>query len=101
MAWQHRVWFPWLIICAVQIPCALGWSFLANTKRVYHEKDILEEELSKVKSHVPTPVPASSANVATTPGAPTVITPPVPGAAGPGDGPSIPDHELVRCIGKG
>ena len=36
-----RVWFPWLILIAVQIPLALIWSLLFNTLRLYFENRLL------------------------------------------------------------
>ncbi len=106
LVWKFHFWFPWLIICAVQIPCALGWSFLANTKRVYDEKDVLEEKLSKVTAGAPTPAPASSPDAATTvePVPQSAQIGPsglAPGAAPQAGKPAIPDHDLVRCIGRG
>lgn len=29
--WHTHIWFPWLVICVVQIPTALGWSALTLT----------------------------------------------------------------------
>ncbi len=106
LVWNSHHWFPWLIICAVQIPWALGWSFLANTKRVYHEKDVLEEKLSKVTSGAPTPAPASSPDAATTLEPVPQSAQPAPSGLAPGAAPqagkpAIPDHDLVRCIGRG
>jgi adenylate cyclase len=36
-----RIWFPWTIVVAVQIPLALSWSLLFNTLRLYFENRLL------------------------------------------------------------
>ena len=36
-----RVWFPWAILVAVQLPLALIWSLLFNTLRLYFENRLL------------------------------------------------------------
>jgi len=109
LVWQKHYWFPWLTVGVAQILPALGWAFFSNTKRVYHEKEVLEETLSKVKSGVLTPPSSEGA---------TQMAIALPGGrmvkVGPGGGgtdgatlvvtaagPQIPDHQLVRCIGKG
>jgi CHASE2 domain-containing sensor protein len=105
---QSHIWFSWLIIGAVQIPTALGWAVLINTRRLYRENLALEEAL---KTATATP-PATSSR----PDAPTVTAPAHaqtvvarPGVASlprssewlaqPGD--LIGDHQLVRCVGEG
>jgi CHASE2 domain-containing sensor protein len=106
-----RLWFAWLIPGAVQIPVALSWAVLVNTRKVYHEKEILEHSVATAKAA------AVSAQHETGSGlvrelsaineaartaimeAPTVI---VPNAASTRvDARSIGDHELLRPIGKG
>ena len=105
---QTHTWFSWLIIGAVQIPTALGWSLLINTRRLYQQNLQLEEAL---KTATATP-PATGSS----PDAPTIVAPahartlvanPAAGAlprspdwvAQPGD--SIGDYQLVRCVGEG
>lgn len=76
-------WFPWLIAGAGQIPCAWAWSVLAHTQRLAREKVLLERKVARAE---PAPVlPAPSAAKTTVPGGP----------------PAIPDHALLRRIGKG
>jgi CHASE2 domain-containing sensor protein len=106
--WQTHTWFSWLIIGGVQIPAALGWSLLINTRRLYQQNLQLEEAL---KTATATP-PATGSS----PDAPTIVAPahgrtlvanPAAGAlprspdwvAQPGD--SIGDYHLVRCVGEG
>jgi CHASE2 domain-containing sensor protein len=105
---QTHTWFSWLIIGAVQIPTALGWALLINTRRLYRENLALEEAL---KTATATP-PATGSS----PDAPTIVAPAHaqtivarPGAAAlplssewlarPGD--LVGDHQLVRCVGEG
>jgi CHASE2 domain-containing sensor protein len=89
LASRQHLWFPWLIVGAVQIPCALGWAVLANTRKVYHEKEVLEQTLAT--AHLQ---PASAEKtVATVAAAPT----PAPRALPK----TMADHELVRYIGGG
>ena len=43
--WRHQIWFPWLIIVAVQIPVALLWSILYNSFSAYIQNRLLEQSL--------------------------------------------------------
>lgn len=103
--WQTHTWFSWMIIGAVQIPTALGWALLINTRRLYRQNLELEEAL---KTATATP-PATSS-----PDAPTILAPartlianPAAGAlprgadwvAHPGD--LIGDYQTVKCVGEG
>lgn len=82
----HR-WFPWLIVIAVQIPCAVGWSVLAHAAVAGAEP-------------VRAPKPATTGAATSQPPAPseqpTVVQPAATLAT-----PAIPDHTLLRCVGKG
>jgi CHASE2 domain-containing sensor protein len=111
LVWGQRIWFPWLVPAAVQIPVALGWSVLANTKRLYHEKEELEHTLATVRSEVKSS-PGTAASEAATAVPPSGTAPVgasmgaaaagiVPAVAGDGAPPAIPDHTMLRCIGKG
>jgi CHASE2 domain-containing sensor protein len=112
--WKARVWFSWLTLGVVEIPVALGWAVLVNTKKVYHDVEELEKTLTRLKSGVP------SSNVGPEvlnprPGA--VLNPvlnPVVAAVSDTDRtvldpdekpkdptPQIPNYDLVRRIGKG
>jgi hypothetical protein len=105
LVWQHQLWFPWLIPGAVQIPVALGWAILANTRKVYHEKEVLEHTLAT--AHLEpvhlrtTPLDLGIAHEQRDPahdGRTIVVSPP----AGPRVLPKVmADHELVRFIGGG
>jgi CHASE2 domain-containing sensor protein len=103
--WGTKVWFPWLVVVAIQIPCALTWSVLASTRQLHREKRVLEQTLAMVRSgESPTADKQLEprARIATAPpGQPPVETP-RPDRAPAADAPAtIPDHELVRRIGRG
>lgn len=42
----HRVWFPWLVMAAVQVPAATLWSWGYNSFRLYIQNRLLEQSLS-------------------------------------------------------
>jgi serine/threonine protein kinase len=83
-------WFPWLVIAVVQIPVAFGWAWLCEAA------DRPRIPRSSPNPLPPSPAPASPSNAAPSPanlpGAQPAATP---------DLPSIPDHSLIRCIGRG
>jgi adenylate cyclase len=42
---QARLWIPWMIIVAVQIPIALLWSVVCNSLRLYVQNRLYEQSL--------------------------------------------------------
>jgi len=122
LAWQKFVWFPWLIIAGAQIPAALAWSILDQTRRLLWEKRALEQTLAMaqagMESPTSSPLPAAAGPVLPAP-MPDAYRSPVrigssaarrsdeprrreDGVRLPGEEPvPIPDHELLRCIGRG
>jgi adenylate cyclase len=44
--WRGRVWFPWLIVVAAQIPSALLWSVVFNSVQLIVQKRLLEQSLA-------------------------------------------------------
>jgi adenylate cyclase len=40
-----RLWFPWMIIVAVQLPIALFWSIIFNSVRLYVQNRLYEQSL--------------------------------------------------------
>jgi CHASE2 domain-containing sensor protein len=73
---QFELSLPWLVIGAIQIPCALAWSAIAHTKGLAQETAELQRQLAtatKAASRLP-PVPRM---------------------------PVIPDYTLLRCVGSG
>jgi CHASE2 domain-containing sensor protein len=77
-AFSRHVWFPWTVVAFGQIPLALAWSLRGHFHRLKFEKDVLERTL-----------------VETTRFAEATKT-----AAQKG-GLVIPDHTLLRRVGKG
>jgi adenylate cyclase len=43
--WQQRLWFPWMIIVAAQIPVALLWSVVFNSVQLYVQNQLYEQSL--------------------------------------------------------
>ncbi len=96
LTWSHHLWFPWLIVTGVQIPCALGWAILAHTRRLTREKEDLERDVALAESVAKLPVLRGSGDTAAASLA--AGAPPAPRA---GEPPSIPNHRLLRPIGRG
>jgi len=42
---QHRLWFPWMIIVAAQIPITLLWSVVSNSVQLYVQNRLYEQSL--------------------------------------------------------
>jgi adenylate cyclase len=42
---RHRLWFPWVIIVAAQIPLALLWSIVFNSVRLYVQNRLYRQSL--------------------------------------------------------
>ena len=89
--WLWRTWYPWLVPCAGQIPCAVVWSALSNSQRLAKEKRRLQAAiLLRLGKLTSTPVP-----------------PPALGPYGTERIPQadamleVPDHRLVKLIGEG
>jgi adenylate cyclase len=43
--WKERVWFPWMIIVAAQIPIALLWSVVFNSVQLYVQNRLFRQSL--------------------------------------------------------
>jgi CHASE2 domain-containing sensor protein len=82
--WQHRTWFSWMVIAGAQIPLAWAWSILAQSWKLAQEKTALEREVATAQAL------KSSEQL-------TRWVPP----AGVSAEVFVPDHALLRCIGKG
>jgi len=44
--WKFRLWFPWMIIIATQVPIALLWSVVFNSVQLYVQNKLYEQTLS-------------------------------------------------------
>ena len=90
--WASRIWFPWLVPCLVQIPCAVAWSSLANTRRMAAEKRKLQAALVLRRDKLA--IAAATAPAGKGPAGTARLV-------GPRGGFEVPDHELLRLIGQG
>ncbi len=97
-AWQLRVWFPWLVVSAVQVPVALGCSVLVRTARWQRDAESgwrVEAESAAEEPQVVSPrqefVP-SAGRLDARPAIPEPVLEPHP---------PVPDHVLLRCVGNG
>src|SRR5438477_4311367 len=105
---QH-IWFAWLMVAGVQIPIAIGWSVLANTRRLSQEKAALQTQLVAAQTAMNELATASPEETATrvesgswTERADTAAEKALAVISGAPQGqPVVPDHELVRRVGKG
>jgi len=79
------IWFAWLLVGGAQIPCAWIWSALAYTKRLSRENTALVRHASEARTTFGVPLPDQ---------------PVLPATVAVGM-PTIPDHTLIRRIGKG
>jgi CHASE2 domain-containing sensor protein len=75
---RHHVWFAWTVVAFAQIPGALAWSLRCHFHRLRFERDVLERTLAETSRRVK-----------------------VESAKARESGLVIPDHTLVRPIGKG
>ena len=108
LVWRIALWFPWLIVSCVQVPCAAAWAVLIHARRLAREKGRLEQELAlsradEIYAQLGAASPSTPPSPRPSPGvampradatAPTII-----GATTELFG--IPDHTLVRRIGSG
>jgi hypothetical protein len=76
---RQHVWFSWTVIAFVQIPCGLAWSIGNRVYRLRFEKEVLQRTLEETTKLV-------EATKATARQKPAQM---------------IPDHTLVKRIGKG
>jgi CHASE2 domain-containing sensor protein len=106
LMWQTHVWIPWMIIVCVQIPCALGGSILAHTKKLDREMRSLEQSLALLNRGEPLeqpnaevpgrPVTAQLASFTPLPSPDEIRT-----LSPSKELPFVSDHQLLRCIGRG
>jgi len=86
---QH-LWCDWTIAAFVQVPVALGWRALSGYRTLRREKEWYEAPLadlpagSALETNLEADEPAGKTSKAAATGAP-----------------SVPDYELLRCIGRG
>jgi len=85
-----QFWFPWLVVAAVQIPAAFGWAWLCDAA----DRLTLPHPSPRPATTSLAPAPASASATRTT-SQQAVLQ------ASSSNSPAIPDHTLIRCIGRG
>jgi CHASE2 domain-containing sensor protein len=83
--WHWNVWFSWVVVAGFQIPGAWVCSVVTHTTKAYREEENQEKDL-------PTRAPSQELLQ------PVFAEPLVKGFR---SGAVVPDHDLLRCIGKG
>src|SRR5207247_1291602 len=101
LVWRLQVWFPWLVICAVQIPCALACAALGHSRRLAREKETLKRDVALAESVARLPQRLSESDSAARSTTPDAAYTPVALPAEESAPPAIPNHQLVRRIGRG
>jgi len=107
LVWAYQAWFPWLICVVVQIPAALIWSVIANSRKLYFEKAVLERTLATARTaarwrEASEPLQglgAMGGGGQERPGGEPVVWPGLRPA--PVSAPAVPDLSLIRIIGQG
>ena len=87
---QLQLWFPWLVVAGAQIPLAFGWALLCEMV----DRPGTPQRLPNL------PAPGLAPPTASIP-APSLTSQRGAPSAAVSDLPSIPDHTLLRCIGRG
>jgi len=101
VAWQMHVWFPWLVLCVVEIPCALVCSILAQTRRLAREKETLERDVALAESVARLPQMFTESDSVASPTTPDLAYTPIETPTPEYEPPPIPNHQLLRRIGRG
>lgn len=86
-----QLWFPWLVVAGAQIPLAFTWAWMCEA---LEGPRIPWRVASPIPSLAPLPSPAL-------PAAAIGASSPAPATRAGAPELSIPDHTLVRCIGRG
>jgi len=81
--WHWNVWFSWVVVAGFQIPGAWFCSVVAHTSTAYREMEKLELPTRAPSHELPQPAFAE------------------PFVTGVRSRAVVPDHDLLRCIGKG
>src|SRR5207244_1064921 len=98
--WHQRIWFSWLIPCAIQIPCALGWTVFSNASRIARENDRLQAALETATAGEQ-PVQAKPAPASTGGSYSTSVATLVDHDRQTESSALIPNYNLLRCVGRG
>lgn len=102
--WFTKIWFPWLVLSAVEVPVAVVWAVVVRTRLLSLEDQKIRGLLKKRRAVAPAPAePAPNAVAA---GGTRVMgtaeqAQAAAGAAKPTEVPPVPDHTMIRRIGQG
>lgn len=100
--WWTLRWFPWLVVSGGQIPLAIVWSVVFRTRAMLSDQRSLISAIRSGQTLVPT---NSTDDAAVRMQGSTDPSPGQGGAERPAVGgpavPPVPDHVMVRCVGKG
>lgn len=100
--WTSGIWFPWLVLCGAQIPISTVWAILARTRLLAEEDRQLRKFLARRRAAAlirPTSNAGSGHPQAAVDD--TAVMSPADQARVLATVPTIPDHSLLRRIGKG
>ncbi len=102
-AWAWHWWVPWAICAGVQLPIALAGSVVGQSRRALREKRAFEQALALASEGKGTPPAGLGMEPGIGTGRPIELPPLLQPAADGGteNQPRIPDHDLLRCIGRG
>jgi CHASE2 domain-containing sensor protein/class 3 adenylate cyclase len=102
--WLTQIWFPWLVLSAVQMPAAVVWAVVVRTRLLSDESRLLRKV---VESRRPVSPPKAQDDPHSEALRDTRIMGTEEHARAALDltkrseVPPVPDHEMIRCIGKG
>lgn len=96
--WWSRLWFPWLVLSGLQVPLAALWAVVVRTRLLVDEDRRLRKFLATRRQE---PEAATPHRPAASDGT-QVMTLAEQAVAGANSAlPNVPDHELLKCIGRG
>lgn len=99
--WVTKFWFPWLVLSAVEIPVAVTWAVVARTRLLVAEDRKLRKYLVARRPGSVAP-PSAEPSPTLVAGGTLLLSPAEQARAGVNSAvPAIPDHEMLKCIGKG
>ncbi len=108
VSWHSGVWFPWAIPVIAQFPLAVGASVLGHVRQIWREKRAFEQALALASEGKGSTTGSAARRTDAAPSpslspsdVPAFLRESMPAMAQPQDRPAIPDHELLRCIGRG
>jgi serine/threonine protein kinase len=92
LMWKTRIWFPWAVLVFVEVPAALAWSVVIHARRIHRQTETLRIQLATAELQLVRGTGELAEARARAQ---------IPRDGALSGAPPIPDHSLVRCIGKG